>query len=190
MGSSRFPISRSIRGIRDTIPSGYVLGRSSDGHGNVELIPLRNLGSAVAATGTVASPAQVTQQVAAGTGFYFLGVQAKGLFASRDRLILALTPAAVTFPSATAAAGRSVAHAETAPTGAVDLILTNDYVDYLTNGTSVLCTVHFGAGSNTGTLTYGTTTVISQGTVLYLVFPTGADATLANINLLFCGDKQ
>lgn len=189
MGSSRFPIFKNVRGIRDTIPSGYVLGRSSDGHGHVELIPLRNLGSAVAATGTVASPGQVSQQVAAGTGFFFLGVQAKGLFASRDRIILPVTPHAVTFPSATAAAGRSVAHAETAPTAAVDLILTDDYINYWTNGTNVLCTVHFGAASNTGTLTYGTTTVISQGTVLYLVFPTSADATLANINLLFCGDK-
>lgn len=47
--------SRTVRGIRDSIPTGHVLGRSSSGQGAVELIRFSDLIDALAANGQGAS---------------------------------------------------------------------------------------------------------------------------------------
>lgn len=49
-------LKRTIRGIRDTIPSGYILGRQSSGNGPAELIPLTGLGQSLVASGFVGGP--------------------------------------------------------------------------------------------------------------------------------------
>jgi hypothetical protein len=41
---SAIVLPRRVRGIRDTIPSGYMIGRSSAGNGKPELIPLAKIG--------------------------------------------------------------------------------------------------------------------------------------------------
>ncbi len=48
------------------IPSGYVLGRTSDGTGDAELIPLSDLGRELNATGTLGSPTAGLQAVSSG----------------------------------------------------------------------------------------------------------------------------
>jgi hypothetical protein len=64
---SQITLPRKVRGIRDTIPAGYVLGRTSAGNGKTELIPMAKLGSRLVATGAVATPTQVA---AAGSGLF------------------------------------------------------------------------------------------------------------------------
>jgi len=169
-----------LRGRKQSIPSGYLLGRQSQGNGDIELISLASL------IGHTVSRAGASQQ----TEYYFLGVQANGPFVSQQRVACGIAPAAVTFPSASAASSRSVAKAGVAPTSNASLILTDDYMSYWAYGTHVLCTVSFAAGSTTGTFAYGSSTLIAQGTVLYLVWPTTIDATLDYVDILFCGDKS
>jgi len=41
---------------QNSIPSGYILGRTSGGHGDTELISLQDLGRSLYATGTVGTP--------------------------------------------------------------------------------------------------------------------------------------
>lgn len=45
-----------VRGVRQSIPSGYILGRRSPGVGDVELIPNAVLAQSLVSTGIVASP--------------------------------------------------------------------------------------------------------------------------------------
>lgn len=51
-----------VRGIRQSLPPGYVLGRTSPGSGPAELIPLNNLGRALVGTGVVTGPASPAPQ--------------------------------------------------------------------------------------------------------------------------------
>ena len=44
-------LKQRVRGIRNSIPSGYILGRVSGGVGDVELISFNNLGNALIASG-------------------------------------------------------------------------------------------------------------------------------------------
>lgn len=46
-------LKRTIRGIRDSLPSGYMLGRLSSGDGPAELISLDHVAQKIAATGIV-----------------------------------------------------------------------------------------------------------------------------------------
>ncbi len=180
-----------IRGIRQSMPSGYVLGRTDAGNGPPHLIALSKLGGQRDKTvGTVGGGGGATN-VGQLKGFFFLGVQAAGKpFANRDLVPCGVTPANVLFPSATAPAGRSVAKALNPPTANCNVILTDNPTAYILSGTHIICTVAFSAGLVAGTLTYGTPGVISAGTVLYLVLPATADATLGNLDILFCGDKS
>ena len=57
--TSSVPPNININGIRSTIPSGYVLGRSTRGHGRVQLIPLNGFaggGGAGAGGGVAPTP--------------------------------------------------------------------------------------------------------------------------------------
>jgi len=45
-------LKQRIRGIRNSIPQGYILGRVSGGVGDVELISFNNLGNALIASGS------------------------------------------------------------------------------------------------------------------------------------------
>lgn len=51
-----------LKGIRKTIPPGYVLGRVSPSTGEVQLISLTALANHLVATGVIASQAQVNTQ--------------------------------------------------------------------------------------------------------------------------------
>lgn len=65
--SNQVPILRKIRGIRDTIPSGYVLGRTDPKDGHAQLIPIAHLGSKLVASGIVSAPIVIP----ASTGGFF-----------------------------------------------------------------------------------------------------------------------
>ena len=64
MMSTRIPGIR-LRGIRQSIPSGYVLGRASPGTGDTQLIPHEDLAAKLVSTGAVVGP--TTQEWQAGT---------------------------------------------------------------------------------------------------------------------------
>ena len=60
MTAAKKPPAINIRGIRQSLPSGYVLGRQSPGNGPAELIDMASLASQMVATGTVPAASQVT----------------------------------------------------------------------------------------------------------------------------------
>lgn len=66
-------LARTIRGIRDTIPSGYVLGRASNSAGPAELISLKSLGQKVVGTGAVAAGGSGVLSLTAGTNISLSG---------------------------------------------------------------------------------------------------------------------
>lgn len=76
------PINRKIRGIRDPIPSGYIIGRTSAGSGDAELIHLSELGRSLVATGTAPTGAAALADSGVTAGSYTctnLTVTAKGI---------------------------------------------------------------------------------------------------------------
>jgi hypothetical protein len=188
-----------IHGIRSPIPPGYVLGRTSRGQGDVELISLSKLGNALVTAGQGGGGGgggpgvagnQTTTQISP-TSFMFLGFTAEGPFIASEQFLLALATRSVLMPSYSAASSRHVAQCYSAPTADTSFVLTNDLADYLANGTSVVCTVSFAAGSKTGTFTWpASATTITSGTALWAVFPVSPDATLAGVQTLWCGDPQ
>jgi hypothetical protein len=50
------PPDKNIRGIRDTIPPGFVLGRLGLSAGPARLVSLKELGNALGVSGTVVTP--------------------------------------------------------------------------------------------------------------------------------------
>ena len=66
---STLPVN--VRGVRQSIPSGYVLGRTSAGTGPPELIDVKSLGQAVTVTGAGGSPSPaIPVQVQESYGYF------------------------------------------------------------------------------------------------------------------------
>jgi hypothetical protein len=55
-------VGRTVRGIRDSIPSGHIIGRASSGEGPAEMIPLSNLAAGLAGNGLIITPSNLSQQ--------------------------------------------------------------------------------------------------------------------------------
>jgi hypothetical protein len=183
MGVYKKPPDIRVRGVRQTIPPGYVLGRVS-GDGQAQLISFSDLNSQLsAADGSTTTTIKAT----ANADYQFLGWLGDGPFASNDQYELPPGPRAVVFPSASAPAARSVAYAQTPATADYTFVLVSSLAHYLANGSSVLATIKFTAGQNVGSITYTAGTVALQGQP-YLVMPATADATLAGVSLQFVGD--
>lgn len=178
-----------IRGIRQVIPTGYVLGRTNAGDGDVELIPNKTLGNDLVQSGSVSGPGAI------GTpnnpGFEFLGASMGGPFASLQTFDLSMAPRKVLFPSALDPTfAHTKAICQFAPLANYSFVLTYDKTDYLANGTSVLATISFLAAHKTGTVVYGTPHTSQFGDVLWLVMNATPDAQFAEVQVLFCGDPK
>ena len=187
--STKVPPIR-VRGIRQTLPSGYALGRLNKGPGPTELIPLKGLANALVETGGVASGSS-TGGVgsAAHPSYEFLGFSGQGPFTTIQQFALAAAPRAVLFPSV-AGSGKSVASATSGPAASFTCVLTDDLGNFLANGSHALCSVHFAANAKVGTFSYGGPLTIVAGKVLYLVMPAVADAALSGLQILFVGDPK
>lgn len=178
------PPNIAVRGIRQVLPTGYVIGRTSPGSGDAELIPLSSLGQALVATGTTSggggsAPASIRQA--------YLGFVLEGPFALDKQFIGAVSHAAITFPSATIA---SSAQALVAPTGNFTIYLVDDLAAFISSGAPAGClaNIDFTTASTAGTVTWYGSGTFASGTVPYICFPHDFDVTLAQVVLLFAGD--
>lgn len=153
-----------LRGIRSRVPKGYILGRSSSGKGEVELLDLRSLRQiGVASSGSVAR-----NKSPIGFGFY-----AEGLLANHELLGSAVFGIDVTFTDdATGTAVTCIIP----PTADATLTLVD-------NTLTQVGTIVFLAGATTATVAWaGGTYTLVAGTPLRLYAPTPADTTLADIS--------
>jgi hypothetical protein len=178
----RPPIIR-IRGIRQVVPSGYVLGRVSPEMGDVELIPMSALTAAAAATGVLPSSAAAPQAPNVGTlitGPILPGQYYELAMSPQDGLI---------FPSSTEA---SIAVAEVASVSTVTFYLVTDLASFIATGypDGVAASIVFSSGNTTGAVTWiaGTYT-INRGEIWRVVTsPLSSDASLAGIQMMFTGE--
>jgi hypothetical protein len=177
-----------LRGIRQIIPSGYFLGRTNRGDGDVELIPAKTLGNALVAAGGVSGPGAIG--TATNPAYELLGFAAGGPFAVHQQFDLSMAPRKVLFPSAKSPGTLDKAICQFAPTSNISFVLTFDRADYLAHGTSVLATIAFLAGQKTGTITWGTPRTVLFADVLWVIMPGTADPTFAEIQCLFGGDPK
>ena len=180
-----------IRGIRTPIPAGYVLGRTSQGKGDTQLIAIADLGKALVAVGGGGGGGGV-----AGTGSIppvkptnsveYLGFQAPGPFTANQQFPLAMAPRAVQFPSGSLK-DLSSATCTSASAADTSLVLTDNLANYLAHGTNIVCTVSFAAAAKVGTFVWGSTVLEPISTVLAIVMLT-SDASFAGVQCLFAGD--
>lgn len=118
-----------------------------------------------------------------------LGFSAEGPFAANEQFGLALAQNAVKYPGVEASA-KSRAFMATPPSNDFVCVLTNDVIDYLSNGTSILCTVTFLAGQTHGTFVYGTPTIIPNDVIPWVIITGTPDAQAHGIQIVFVGDRQ
>lgn len=172
-------IQRSVRGIRQSCPSGYIIGRQSAGDGPAEFIRITDLGLALVNAGSVPVPIR---------NYDDLGVTVAGPWTASQQFTLAACTANTTFPSTSRS---STAACTVAPTGNVTFYLVANTVGFFAYGppTGALASIYFAAGALTGTVTWLSPPVsVTKTQVLTLVMPSSADATFAGLTLLFIGD--
>ena len=179
------PIIR-LRGIRQVIPTGYVIGRIDPGEGDAQLIPISRLSDAAAKTGIV-MPAGATQKVGQDAGLWLAG--GANIF---DGQYYQFAPASVdlVFPSATLT---SLAFCTTAATTSTARFwITNSIADFTANEGAGLHNTHridFAAASLTGVVTKLNSQTITRGQNLFVVVDTAYnDTTLAGIQFVLSGD--
>jgi hypothetical protein len=176
----------NVRGVRQTIPPGYVLGRLGGSAGPARLIPIKDLGVALQ-SGGILPPLPINNV----PKLEFLGVSLRGPFLPQDQYEMPQLPCNVTFPSAVVALpSQTRAWARIAPTSNYSFYLVSNLSAYLANGSSVLATVAFLAAATTGTITYSSSTLVPKKAVLWVVGQAITDPTLAEVLLQFVGDPS
>lgn len=161
-------LKRTIRGIRDSIPSGYVIGRGSSQDGPAELISLSTLGQKIIATGAVPSAADIPT-VPADFGFFFSGKPTGSQVIFEIKLPKAITLAANLTGSQ--------AGADTAPTA--------DWTMTLKKNGSSIGTIKFAATTGAVTITFASTVNFAIGDILQITGQSVADTTLADFFVSF-----
>jgi len=180
----------AVRGVRQSMPTGYVIGRVSDGVGPPELIPISTLSFKQIASGLVQQAGASSKFVCwlgfalAGGGTAVLGSQVG---------YGAVAPVTATFPTTTAAEITAVC--DVAPLANYVLYVINNITEYENAGAKgspngIIATITFAANSTTGTISWAAGSVsVPLGTYLYfLTSPTSKDATIQGINILLAGD--
>jgi hypothetical protein len=117
----------------------------------------------------------------------FLGWYGQGPFGSDQYFQLAIAPVDARFPQLVGD-DANASHAEFTATANTHFYLVSNAVDFLVDGSGLICTVTFAAGSHTATFSYNGETVVPAGTILYLVCDHVPDPTLAEVQILFAGD--
>lgn len=177
------------RGIRFSLPAGFVLGRVSPGYGDAELIPIDQLAQQQLKTGILA-PGPV-----AGGGVttlnYDLGVVIPSVanLIYNQYLFAATASLDLLMPSTSGVL--DVAKCAIAPTTTVTFYLVNDPSGYEADGvTGIIATVVFSASSTTGVITWAAPSVaVARGDMLRLYSSSAfVDTTITGIELLFTAD--
>lgn len=168
-------LNRGVRGIRDSIPGGYILGRTDTGEGPVHLLQISALLDAAVARGQARGGAK------AKIGFGFFD---SGLYLDHELLGAAAFGETVSFPSANNVA--SVTSQIEAAASAVFTMVSTDG-----SGIDVVVgTITFAAHSKTGVVAFSPSHfVLALGKPLRLFAPTVHDASLSDVTGLIYGDK-
>lgn len=163
----------SVRGVRQSLNPGTVIGRVSGGFGAAEQIPISALGRQLVKSGTVA-PGPMAASAQSYLGFFLQGpLQANHIFYG------AISHKTLIFPSAIAA---SFALAEIACTA-------NVIIPLYFSGIGQVGTITFTAGGTAGTVNWlAPPYTLAANIVPYIVGPNILDLTIAGISILLAGD--
>ena len=167
-------IAKVIRGIRDTLPPGYILGRGAGTAGPTQLISLKDLAGSLTGTGSILSPAQIAAAIAAISGrpsdfaIFWAGVTGATNIFVEVKFTRAITlPANLTGSYFTS-----------------DTVPAADYTVAISqNGTSKGTIVFHHDG--TITVTFSSAVAFAAGDVFKLTGQVTADSTFANIGFAF-----
>lgn len=168
-----------LRGVRQAVPPGYVVGRVDPNIGDVQLIPFNDLAVNLAKTSTFRGSTQIP--------FDTLGFQAPGPFSTGQQFSLAPCIADTTFPSGKP----STFTCAVTPHGATLSYLIYDLPSFLSLGAphGVLAEVSFAASSPTGTVVwFNTPLTIVVGQILTMVMPSPADPAFSGVLFQFVGN--
>ena len=179
-----------LRGLRQIIPSGYVIGRASPGEGDAELIHMSQLAAAAVKTGIVPPAGGVASTLAVGVMINsFAGVNKNGY------MPLAVLHKAIKLPAATLA---DLVTCRVAPTVDIHFTIVTDVATFQIDRTSgYLGTITVLAGQLTGTVAWvGSPTLLPRGTVIYLYMDpangidtsTAIDTTFTALEILLVAD--
>lgn len=154
-----------LRGIRSRIPKGYILGRTSSGKGEVELLDLRQL----RAIGVASASSVARNKSPIGFGFFI-----EGLMTDHELIGAVVFGSDVTFTDG--ASGTIVsAMGPAGASAALTLVVNNP-------AATTVGTITFAAGGTTGVVawTAGEYT-LPAGTQMQLYAPTPADVSLSDV---------
>lgn len=170
------PIKVRGAGRSKGIPQGYILGRSSRGNGDVELLragDFRAVGIASAG------------QIAAVTGVHGFGFFAGGTLADSELLGSGTFPVDITFVNSDP---NSSVTAEFAP--ASTAVLNVKAADPISGLDVVVATFTFAASSKTAVIAWtGGSYTLPAGKVIKLIAPHPADTSLANVHGTITGSE-
>jgi len=163
---------------RHGVPSKVLIGRLSRGIGDEEILTVDEVAHAIAQGNNPLSNVLTVKE--------FLQITLEGLFAADEFHTCPGPPVPVQVPCN--GVDESIATATDAGTNTTHFYLVSDIADFLSNGTSIICTVTFAAGAHTGTFAYAPgPTTLPAAIALYIVCDHTPDPTLAGVELVFCG---
>jgi hypothetical protein len=160
---------RTIRGIRDTIPTGYVIGRTGLTDGRAQLLPIKDLGNALVKTGAVASVPQAQSNSGRPADFavFWPGKPAASQVFLQIKMTLAITlPASLTGSEFSAG-----------------IAATSNYVITISKNGSSIGTLTYSSGGVA--VSFASLVNLAVGDTFELAGQPGTDATLANIGMSF-----
>jgi len=174
-------IKKQVRGVRVSMPTGYVIGRVSSGGGPAELIRIDQLGQSLVGSGTVAPASSVNTMLT-------LSLFAAGPFTAGQQFMIPPAPhtsGPAAFPDA---ANPDNITCQYVPTGNITFYLVDNLVAFTTLGAphGVFATITFSAGQSIGAIAY-TGDMIAPAEVLALVMPASADVGFAGFTLVIHG---
>ncbi len=178
------PAIPNVRGVRQVIPSGSVLGRVSSGSGAAEVISMKQLADQLN---------RATAAAGGGTGTInqaYLGFSIPGIMGPNSIWKGAIANKDILFPSNYV---QQYAQCDTPPTeGTFTIYFVTNLASYQGSGypNGVAATLQFANGVHGCTFTWLTANVVTALTQTYLVWPNDFDVTLAGVEVLLAGDLQ
>lgn len=119
----------------------------------------------------------------------FLQIILDGLFASDEAHDIPGPPVSLKYPVTAGTLDRSIATAVVAGSNsAFNFYLVRDIDAFLFDGSTLICTVTFAAGSLVGSFVYVPNQTLNAAIQIGIVCDHVADPTLAGVNLVFCGE--
>lgn len=159
-------LKRTIRGIRDSIPAGYVIGRLSSGSGAAELIDLKSLSVAQAAVGG--------PPVSGGGGVADFGLFFSGKPSANQVVFEMVMTKAIILPKNL---GGSQFLTNTTPT--------SNYTFTLNQNGASIGTITFAASTGTPTVVFSSLVSFVIGDKFQIVGQATPDASMADIAFSF-----